>query len=357
MATIRQIRAMFLEEAVLHLLRTTGYRTVDEAGDDRCLHDGPAGIEVLGRGGKHQIDAIADFIIAQPFSNPQRLLVEAKFYRDTPANLTVARNALGVLKDVGEFWAPDPETAPKARYHYQYAVFSATGFTAPAEDYAFVQDIYLIPLEDSAFIRPILDAIGAIDHTGFAAPSDDRIPVRPSRLRQQVRARLRGQAVDGLDPANNDDVFWNHARAQTFLAVCQALDGALLAMLGGRFPIFLVPAPNVRISDFAGEHNVHIFWDQNGWYIRRPGEERNLFSFDLPPKLLGLFQRGGLLSPRRALDLKELYLSDFQAIAMVDRLPRVVFFRLDPGWLDRVRGEAEEKRQRRRPLEGDDEHG
>jgi hypothetical protein len=36
---------------------------------------GHSGIEVIGRGAKHQIDSIADFTIAQPFSHPQRLLV------------------------------------------------------------------------------------------------------------------------------------------------------------------------------------------------------------------------------------------------------------------------------------------
>lgn len=56
---------------------------------------------VKGRGGEHQIDAIADFIVHQPFSYPQRLLVEAKCYSNK-VRLPVIRNAAGVLKDVNE---------------------------------------------------------------------------------------------------------------------------------------------------------------------------------------------------------------------------------------------------------------
>ena len=64
----------------------------------------PAGLNVWGRGGKHQIDAIADLRIGQPFSNPQRLLVEAKAYSNEPkVGLPIVRGAVGVLKDVSEF--------------------------------------------------------------------------------------------------------------------------------------------------------------------------------------------------------------------------------------------------------------
>ncbi len=55
------------------------------------------------RGEKHQIDAIADYIVQQLFINPQRLLIEAKC-KDNPTDISVTRNVGGVLKDVGEYW-------------------------------------------------------------------------------------------------------------------------------------------------------------------------------------------------------------------------------------------------------------
>lgn len=59
MATAAQVRGMLLEEVLLFLLAASGYRTVeldDIEDDDPLLHRGPAGIDLWGRGAKHQID-------------------------------------------------------------------------------------------------------------------------------------------------------------------------------------------------------------------------------------------------------------------------------------------------------------
>jgi len=127
----------YLRSRSFLLLRATGYRIVEDDGNDPTLETGSAGLNLHGRGTDHQIDAIADFIVQHPFSNPQRLLVEAKCYeRNTPVGLPVVRNALGTLRDVSEFWVRERPTGgpgggiPRPRYHYQYAVFSATRFTS-----------------------------------------------------------------------------------------------------------------------------------------------------------------------------------------------------------------------------------
>jgi hypothetical protein len=334
---------MLLEEAVLHLLRATGYKTVESCGDDPCLTTVSAGIAVRGRGCPHQIDAIADFLIAQPFGNPQRLLVEAKFYKNR-TGLDVVRNGVGVLKDVGEYWATDGGTGPRSRYHYQYAIFSATAYTAPAEAYAFVQDIYLIPVQHSAFMRPTLNAIAEIDSANFGIREGADIPIRLAELRRYARMRLREQ--DLPHPLDPDGYGAPAAAIAGFVATCRQTDGALLAMLGRAFPVFLVPAPGLRLSSLETLLDVQIFWDENGWYIRRPREHQNLFSFDLPGELFEMFAHGGFLRRRDALDLKEAYFSEFQAIATVDGLPRVLFFRLEEGWIDQVRERVGRRRRR-----------
>src|SRR5262245_44809312 len=105
MARLTNIRGMLLEEALLRLLEGTGYRTVLAPAHDPTLRDGPAGLKVRGRGSDHQIDAISDFQAPPPFSHPQRLLVEAKcFDPGVRVGLPVVREAVGVLKDVSEFW-------------------------------------------------------------------------------------------------------------------------------------------------------------------------------------------------------------------------------------------------------------
>jgi hypothetical protein len=80
MASVNHVRGVLLEEAILMLLRASGYRIVTTAAADPTLSEGPAGLNVKGRGGEQQIDGIADLRIGQPFSNPQHLLVEAKDY-------------------------------------------------------------------------------------------------------------------------------------------------------------------------------------------------------------------------------------------------------------------------------------
>src|SRR5258708_3656946 len=107
MAGLSNIRGLLLEEVLLHLLETTGYTTIQTRGNDPTLENGGAGLKVKGRGCSHQIDAIADFRISHPFSHPQCLLVEAKrFKKGEKVSIEVARQAVGILKDVGEHWVP-----------------------------------------------------------------------------------------------------------------------------------------------------------------------------------------------------------------------------------------------------------
>lgn len=74
-----QLRGALLEEALLCILRSSGYQAIIGKGRDNTLKEGKSGLEVMGRGAWHQIDAIADFMLTPPFCNPQRLLIEAKF--------------------------------------------------------------------------------------------------------------------------------------------------------------------------------------------------------------------------------------------------------------------------------------
>ena len=180
------------------LLRASGYSTVSRSRGDPTLSEGPAGLNVLGRGGKHQIDAIADLRIGQPFSNPQRLLVEAKAYsEDRKVALPIVRGAVGVLKDVSEYWVtngPDQPATARRRYHYQFAIFSTSEFTADAQSYAFAQDVYLLPLRGSSFFSPV---VRAIEDATEAIPADrnGRVDVVLSDVRYTLRNQLQPSLV------------------------------------------------------------------------------------------------------------------------------------------------------------------
>ena len=336
MATISQIRGMLLEEALLRLLQTSGYQTVNKANSDPTLKDGHSGLEVMGRGSKHQIDAVADFSITPPFSYPQRLLVEAKCYAETrPVGLPILRNAVGVLKDVGEYWVSRDGLPPKTRYHYNYALFSASGYSANAEQYAYAHDIYLIPLSNSKYIQMIIDSIRALSYTHFGAPQWNSINMEMSVLRRVIRSIIEGQQ----EYNELGEVVIMERAKELLLNFCYStreIEGAVLAMIAKRFPVFLVPSPRLQLSDLRDSYQVRIFWDHRSWYLTSADDGSDLFSFDLPIELFKLYANQGILSQSRALDLKKDFLREIQAILVVGNNIKVIQFQLDHDWLNRL---------------------
>lgn len=343
MARLSNIRGMLLEEVLLRLLESTGYETVIGHGDDPTLEDGAAGLMVRGRGTSHQIDAIADFRVYQPFSHPQRLLVEAKCLDASKrVGLDIVRRAVGTLKDVSEFWVMDKRNPiPNKRYHYQYAVFSATSYTPPAQRYSFAQDIYLIPLADSVFFETVIRAIRGIDSAASSGRRNPNIPVNMLNLRREVREALR---------ADIPELFFNRyesmiAGLNEFVEACRGISFSLLAVIGGRVPIFLVPAPDLRLESLRTDYAVRIFRGPNDrtWYLRDISSNHDLFSFDLPRELFLRYADQGILSERAALDLKQQELSELQAVFVRDDRPALVRFHLDLGWLEYVRRSIKEQ--------------
>ncbi|MFL5542656.1 MAG: hypothetical protein ACJ8J0_26985 [Longimicrobiaceae bacterium] len=331
---------MLLEEAVLFLLRRSGYVTVESHVGDPTLRPHQAGIAVVGRGAIHQIDAIADYLIGQPFSHPQRLLVEAKFHNSGSISLTTIRNAVGVLKDVSEFWSTvDSLPATHRRYHYQKAVFSATPFSPAAESYAFAHDIYLFPMASSAFARPIVEAIKAVSGRSLVGGGRKHIPIELTRLRRAVRESLR---AGELTPELGTFMRRNATEWPVFIREVIGVGSILVGMIARSFPVFLVPAGRNVIDNLEDRIRVEIKLRRGRWFIRRPGGP-DLFSFDLPPVLFTLYGDTGILGREQAAALKQDWMTDFQALIAADGQLRVVQFDLDPVWLDRLREDVRRK--------------
>src|SRR5689334_14825776 len=121
-------------------------------------------LRVCGRGTSHQVDVLGEFAFTPAFSLPIRLILEAKF--NTPhCGLQVVRNAHSVLHDVNENFVQTPGTRPRRRYRYVYSLFSASGFTRDAQDFALAQQISLVDLSGPSFAwlrDPILEAAGEL---------------------------------------------------------------------------------------------------------------------------------------------------------------------------------------------------
>ena len=338
MATLGQIKGMLLEEVLLYLLRASGYSVVEKADkNDLTIQQGKAGLELLGRGGVHQIDAIADFAISPPFSNPQRLLLEAKCLNKS-VGIPVVRNAVGVLKDVGEYWVSRYGNPAKARYHYQYALFSAEGYTEPAQRYAYAQDVYLIPLEKSKFIQPLLEEIKALTKDFFRAKSDRKISIDLGQFRRLVRENLRSENHNTFHEFSSYEMT-DSLRGSLFsiFGATRHIDNAMVAMISKQFPIFLVPDSETSIRDLIRNpsHSIHIFWREDSWYIESTDDRsRFRFSFDFPTKLFEMYAEDGLLSQERAVNPKSEHLSKMEALFVVEGESHLVHFKLDRNWLN-----------------------
>jgi hypothetical protein len=254
MPTKHQVRGMLLEESVLALLRAAGYDVVLAAGTDPTLRSGPAGLVVRGRGTDHQIDAIADFRLAQPFSHPQRLLIEAKFFdEDKVVGLNIVRNTVGVLKDVSEFWVRSGRGVARRRYHYQAAILAANEFSANAQDYAFAHDVYLFPLARSVFFQPIIDSIRrSVD----VESDEDYSGVSLRQMRQAVRTQLNSPEEDGYYAGRQQDAWLGRV-----FAAHAGLRRSLVGVVARSLPLFLVPR-DPRISTQLGDRtNVTIHFN------------------------------------------------------------------------------------------------
>jgi tetratricopeptide (TPR) repeat protein len=111
---------------------------------------------VRGRGEWHQIDALGRWRYVVPFVYPIRLLCEAKFLNG-PADISVVRNFVGVVKDISEnYFVEDNQDIDKRMLSKRHtdcgAVFSVNGFTSNAERYAYAQNIFLVSYENNPII-------------------------------------------------------------------------------------------------------------------------------------------------------------------------------------------------------------
>jgi hypothetical protein len=331
MANPNQFRGALLEEAILWLLRFAGYRTVSEPGLDPTLYNGHAGLEVRGRGTNHQIDAIADFSLGQPFANPQRLLVEAKAYDGThKVGVQHVRNAVGVLKDVSEFWVGNGIEGPSnRRYHYQYAIFSLTPFTNGAQRYAFAQDVYLVPLARSRYFAPVVDALRrTVNNLPLGRRRQVGVPLRDLRMALREALKLTPDRLGAEEKSGP---------LEPLLDALRSVGLGLLGTAGRAFPLFLVPRDTKVVSNLEAVVPVRIRRRDNAWYLQPMNSDEPLFSFDLPEELFDLYAERGVLSRERAVDLKAEYLSEIQVVYTNEGVNQLVTFRLDQEWLGEVR--------------------
>jgi hypothetical protein len=209
-----------LEEVLAKLLADNGYELLtSDIQDPVHLLKDKHGLLVRGRGANHQADALGDLLVPVPFSLPLRLFAEAK-NRAGKTGLDVVRNAMGVVSDVNEFQPPPAGLKlwrGDSTYHYRYSLFSTSGFTQPAQDFALAHQISLIDLSGPSFAS-LRQAVGIFASAAQALAARGGLETFPvGQMRAVLRVALGTFAgpVDQADPSTGElpSIPWPELRA------------------------------------------------------------------------------------------------------------------------------------------------
>ncbi len=152
-----RVKGALFEILVESLLRSSGYDPIPD--DGKHVRAG----KIRGRGAWHQIDAFGAYHWGVPCIYQIRVISEAKCYSGN-VGLPPVRNFFGAFKDISENYfvekgGSSPNYVPAKRYTDTATMFSASGFTPEAEDFAHAQGIFLISYEDNVVLQPIIEAM------------------------------------------------------------------------------------------------------------------------------------------------------------------------------------------------------
>lgn len=198
-----------LEEVLARMIADSGYELLTSDSQDPVhLRRDKHGLLVRGRGTDHQADALGDLLVPVPFSLPVRLFAEAK-NRAHKTGLDAVRNAVGVVSDVNQFQPPQGQLKlwrGDWTHHYRYSLFSTSGFTGPAQDFALAHQISLIDLSGPSFasLRTAVETFASAVQSLAVRAKLETFPVGQMRAALRIElATIGGQAAEA-DPSTGE---------------------------------------------------------------------------------------------------------------------------------------------------------
>lgn len=296
------IKGAILEELILYLLEVVGYRIILPG--EEGTRNGKSGLDVEGRGEWHQIDAFAAFDYTPAFMYPLRLLVEAKCYDDSrPIGIAVVRNAVGTLKDISEnYFTYAPNTSQSdslkvQRFNYQSAIFSTSGYTKGAQNFAIAHQIFLIQYDGVLPFRPLSQGLKLLNEDSFKKGFLKQ-KASQHQVRCFVRSFIKNEEMRDVALFNEDELHdspFNKEGTELFnehiVKPLLAIKGSYIGMLNGKWPIHLlskVPLHDSLFSKSSIKCRKLYRDDTNSWIIvplDMNGFEATDFKleFSLPP--------------------------------------------------------------------------
>lgn len=201
------LRGYLLEEVLAWLLRSSGFEVLTAADDQdkepwKVLKEDKNGLLVRGRGAWHQVDALGTVPVRPAVLPAGPLVRRGKVPDHSPCRF--AHRPQWPRCDPRRKRGRDHHTLcsgtgrPRTRYRYNYAIFSTSGFSPEAQDYALAHQISLIDLSAPDFdvlrnlVKNTADTIHAVLE---ATPAAERPKVR------EIRTYLRGPLLE-MDPGD-----------------------------------------------------------------------------------------------------------------------------------------------------------
>jgi hypothetical protein len=345
MATITQIRGALLEEAVLFLLKKVGYDTYDPAAllphHLNYLRAGRSGLEVRGRGTWHQLDAFALLKYSPAFMYPLHLIVEAKCYAPhRPVGVEVPRNSVGVLKDISEnyfTYGRRGNSFRGPRYNYSASVFSTSGYTQGAVEYAVAHQVFLIQYDNVPAIQPLVDSILDVNEACINMRGQQAIAAARAYYRRCLSAN---EVAENEDPPPEITELGQALLRGPIAEACRAIRGSYFGMLQGQWPLHLLRRdplpPDAFITDVV---SCRAHGNPTGeWKFvpikAEPGDPAWFeLQFSLPPLIAELVQ-DNWRNPIAVANLKQQHFSFIDLTGVIGGIRRSVRLELDRDWIE-----------------------
>lgn len=333
-----------LEEMLAYLLRNAGYRLLtDESQDRRELANRHHGLVIRGRGADHQVDVLGELLWVPAFTFPLRLVLEAKC-RKSKTDIATVRNMVAALLDINQNNMPNraianDQTIVNPKYTYVGAVFSASGFSSYAADFALAHAVSLIDLRTPEFV-PL---VRAARHCGATLSAHYR--------KQELRSasgfvrKIRDQLRQALQTSFAYEAPRAQASPAPEDAIAPAINAArdtrelFIGMAAGPYMLVLKADDPVRFLRYAREHPAHrvrIHWSQaydkaQTWSIV-PAYEEGAYrlTFKLPERLADwIFTSQDVRSA--ALATKEMLLTDITIYRRDEAGDQLIRLSYEPG--------------------------
>ena len=290
--SISALKGFLLEEALAKLLENSGYTLITKKVlTQKSLYpefiSKGNGLNIKGRGGIHQADALGQFPISIPFNYPVRLFVEAKF-RGKKTGIDVVRSAIGILTDLNANYQTidlKGDSLLVQRYNYHFAIFSTSGFSIDAIKLAIAYKITLVDLSGAEYVA-LLDVIE--DTANELEPL-----MKEGAQLPHVRDFIRNQLFD-LDTQINtlgESIEESDLGKilKDFIYEVENFGDLYLASINAPFSILLKPSSSRQFKRFIEDSkessfNVSISWyreESDLWYITLNHSDI-IFTFRLP---------------------------------------------------------------------------